>query len=62
VLGVQLVELRVPARDRRPQFVGLRGQAQEAVPLAELEILVAAADDPRPLEAWTVNGTQPRAW
>ena len=50
-VGVQLVELRVPARDRGPQLVGLGRQAQEAVALAELEVLVAAADDPGPLEA-----------
>ena len=51
MVGVQLVELRVPARDRGPQLVRLGRQAQEAVALAELEVLVAAADDPGALEA-----------
>ena len=46
VRRVQLLELGEPARDRRAQLVGLRRQPQEAVALAELEVLVAAADDP----------------
>ena len=50
VRSVQLLELGEPPRDRRTQLVGVRGQPQVAVPLPELEVLVTAADDPRPLE------------
>src|SRR4029079_2999954 len=49
---VHLVELREPTGDRGAQLVRLGRQPQKAVALAELEVLVAAADDPGPLEAF----------
>jgi hypothetical protein len=50
VLGRQLLELGEPARVDGSHLFRLRRQPQEAVALTELEVLVAAANDPGVLE------------
>ena len=61
VLVGQRAELRVPAGDRGAEVLGVRGQAQEAVALPELQVLVAAADHPGRPEPQLVEGEGDRA-
>ena len=58
--GRELLELGEPAGEHGPHRLGLRREAEEAVSFSELEVLVAAADDPRRLEAELGNAERQR--
>ena len=55
VVAREVVELGEPAGDDGAGVVAVRGDAQEGVALAELQVLVAAAGDPRPVQPELVD-------